>query len=335
MDQRVDHRLPNHFVGVGPPLHPPGPVLQPGRDPGVAPHEAHRLLHQPRLGQLPGPGQQRRHRPPQPGPLDRGVVLLGAGQGQRVDPGLGQEPVGVLPEQQHPRHRRRAPGRHLGQLQQVLPRRPVVALGDLLLAHPPEVVPQPPCVQALEARPRQRPRLHAQRPPLLEQPGQLLARQLPALRPDPPVVGAPVVVPQALRLRAPQHPDAGHVPALLDVSHHLEERHDAGPDLVPAGGHHPLLEPVAGDPRDAAVVLDAQQHHPPVEAGEGHQLLGQVVVGDAVALELDAGVLAVADDLEELVACGHVNPRSRQRRSRRHRLGFAARPGVRKGSELV
>ena len=297
MDQGVDHRLPNHLVGVGPRLHPPGPVLQHGRDPGVAPHEAHRLLHQPRLGQLPGPGQQRRHRPPQPGPLDRGVVLLGAGQRQRVDPGLGQEPVGVPSEQQHPRHRRRPLGHHLGQLQQAPPRRPVISIGNLLLAHPAEVVPQPTFVQALEARPRQRPRPRAQRPPLLEQPGQLLARQLPALRPDPPVVGAPVVVPPALRLRPPQHPDAGHVPALLHVFHHLEEWHDAGPDLVPADGHHPFLEPVPGDPRDPAVVLDAQQHHPAVEVGEGHQLLGQLVVGDLVPLELHAGVLAVADDL--------------------------------------
>ena len=47
---------------------------------------------------------------------------------------------------------------------------------------------------------------------------------------------------------------------------------------------------------DRAVVRDSRQHRSPVQVEEGHDLLGQIVVGDVIAFELQAGVLSVGDE---------------------------------------
>ena len=64
--------------------------------------------------------------------------------------------------------------------------------------------------------------------------------------------------------------------------------------------HDPLFEVFPLNPPYRTVVFNPQQHHAASEISHGHNLHGKLLGSDIVALEPDAGTLAVSDNFEQL-----------------------------------
>ena len=86
---------------------------------------------------------------------------------------------------------------------------------------------------------------------------------------------------------------------LLVVGHDV--RRDAAADYRV---HQPLPEVAAADSADPSIVLHAEQDSAAVHVRQRHELLGEPIGADIVALELGLRAFAGADDREEL-GCRH------------------------------
>src|ERR1700730_11070976 len=130
---------------------------------------------------------------------------------------------------------------------------------------------------------------------------------LPALGSHADVILVAVVVPKAVDIVTACDTDNSHVLARLHFTDYLEKWNDRRPNLVPACGHHPLLDIRSGDARYAAVIFDAKKDHPAAKVRECDKLLFEVVVLQHVALKFDPGVLSVIDDFQKLGVCHHAS----------------------------
>lgn len=124
------------------------------------------------------------------------------------------------------------------------------------------------------------------------------------------------VVPHRVNRITSLYPNDSHVFSWLGVANHFEVRHELRPDFVTACVHHPLLDLVASDTRNAAIVLDAKQHVATERVRKGDDLPTKLARLDVVTLELHGGAFTVSDHLEQLGARHRRNSYLRRRLSK-------------------
>src|SRR5205823_3343403 len=155
----------------------------------------------------------------------------------RVDSGLWKKAVWRIAKQQNSTHGHAFLYHNLGVQKQRYPGRIVFVRRRGLLTNAAEIIPQPPPVEIVERRPRNRPQFGADRTALLEETAELLRARFPTLRPHADVIGIAVVVPQAVNVETACHTDNGDVLSGLDVADDFKERNYSGTNFVAASRH--------------------------------------------------------------------------------------------------
>ena len=219
-------------------------------------------------------------RPAQLPPFPGVVILLRPEPGHRIDPRLGQEPVGIGADEHQSGDGRRLRIMLVEKLgvdekpcpfvfpslmplsfpvfgecfpvALVLALRPCLCFaipvfgwrgcGRFLLSDLLEVVPEPAAVQIPDRGTGHRTELQPEGAPLLKQAFQLFRACLPAGAADSDVPSAMLVVPYVVDPPAAIDPDHGDVAAWLHVADDLELGNELRADFVAAGLHHPLFE---------------------------------------------------------------------------------------------